>query len=135
MPACLVLLNLCCCFVVFHLFVILCFFQEISSRGDEMESRLMEALRSKEEAEDSVRSLDDQLEDQRAANKRHESELVSAKESLTLAERRCDDLNAVLIQVQVSCMRSEWPALILSFQSLTIFNLSSFIDSFRHDSY
>ena len=67
-----------------------------------MESRLMEALRLKEEAEDGIRSLDDQLEDLRAESSNRESELAAARESLAAADRLNNDLNAVLKQVKVN---------------------------------
>ena len=61
----------------------------------------MEALQSRDVAEESVRALEKDREDLCAQIGRHEAELRNSKGALILAERRSEDLNTVLKGVKV----------------------------------
>ena len=61
----------------------------------------MEALQSREAAEESVHALAQQLDDLRAESRRHEAEWRRAQTALAEEERQGRDLHAVLKRVKV----------------------------------
>jgi len=78
--------------------------QEISSRGDQMEGHLMEALRLKDEAEGHLKFLDDRVEELheelQAELKHIKAEHNSTSATLSQSKKRSEDLSTVLEQLQ-----------------------------------
>ena len=66
-----------------------------------MEGRFVEAIQLKDEAETRLRTLDDRIEGLQSELHSVKSELNLTSASLSQSQKRCEDRNAVLAQVQV----------------------------------